>query len=128
MSGNSETATLVDLEALADRVASLVVERLADATGRRWLSPAELAEVLGVERSWVYENAARLGARRLGDGPKARLRFRLDDVERATACSESRGSRLAATRTVEPKRQRRGRGRLGTDIELVPVRGRRGGS
>jgi hypothetical protein len=45
-----------------------------------------LAAYLGVGVSWVYEHADELGARRLGSGPKARLRFSLEEVdERLTA-------------------------------------------
>jgi hypothetical protein len=35
------------------------------------------AAYLAVEESYVYEQAAELGARRLGLGPKPRLRFSL---------------------------------------------------
>lgn len=50
---------------------------------------ATLAGQLGVSRDWVYENAGRLGALRLSDGPKARLRF---SIETARARLESRQS------------------------------------
>jgi hypothetical protein len=43
---------------------------------------AELARQLGLSRATVYANADRLGAVRLGDGEKARLRF---DPEAAKA-------------------------------------------
>jgi len=36
---------------------------------------ASVAEHLGVSRDYVYEHADDLGARRLGSGPRARLRF-----------------------------------------------------
>lgn len=41
----------------------------------RLLSASEVAERWGVDRSWVYQHAERLGAIRLGDGPRPRLRF-----------------------------------------------------
>lgn len=41
----------------------------------RLLTATELAERIGVSRSWVYEHARELGAVRLGPGPRARLRF-----------------------------------------------------
>jgi hypothetical protein len=53
----------------------------------RLVSAAELADYLGVKRAWVYENAISLGAKPLGDGPKPRLRF---DLEEAKSCSPAR--------------------------------------
>ncbi len=89
------TAEIV--EAIARRTAELVLAELSagpapDAPGRGLVDAATLAEHLGVARDFVYEHADALGAVRLGDGPRARLRF---DVERATAA-------VAATRDPEP--------------------------
>ena len=39
------------------------------------IDAAELARRLGIARSTVYANARRYGAIRLGDGPRAPLRF-----------------------------------------------------
>ena len=44
------------------------------------LSAAEVAELFGVSRRWVYENAEALGAGRLGSGARPRLRFDPDEV------------------------------------------------
>jgi hypothetical protein len=68
-----------DVEAIARRVAELVGQApgLVDAHS--------VAAELRVERDWVYAHARELGAVRLGDGPKARLRFDLRHVrERVT--------------------------------------------
>lgn len=94
----------------------------------RLLTPAELAAWLSVTPGWVYEHSEALGALRLGAGPKARLRFDLEDVKRrlsATSCSEGResSSRDAAPEAVKPRRRRR---RLDTSVELLPVHGRSG--
>jgi hypothetical protein len=52
-------------------------------------SAAKVAEYLNVDRAFVYENADELGARRLGSGPRARLRFPLEEVDsRQGPCSE----------------------------------------
>jgi hypothetical protein len=40
-----------------------------------WLDASEVAQRLGVTRAWVYEHATELGAIRIGEGPRARLRF-----------------------------------------------------
>ena len=64
-----------------DAVAERLAEVLSSAPANVGLVDAqELAEQLGVARDWVYANAERLGGVRLGDGPRARLRF---DAERA---------------------------------------------
>jgi hypothetical protein len=58
------------------------------------LTAADIARRHGVDRSWVYANADRLGAVRLGDGPKPRLRFDPERVRAALdARSPSEGSR-----------------------------------
>lgn len=82
-----------------------------------------LAEYLGVERSYVYEHAADLGARRLGTGPRARLRFSLEEVDESlSACYESRKSRPAEHAPQAAPRARRRRP-MGTGVELLPVKG-----
>lgn len=62
-----------DVEAIARRVAELVGSKPAT----RLVDVAELAAELGVSTTYVYRNAERLGAQRLGAGPKGRLRFDL---------------------------------------------------
>jgi hypothetical protein len=86
---------------------------------------ARLAERLGVSRDFVYAHADELGARRLGSGPRARLRFDLTEVEtRLSACSLGRGSEAAGKRVVEPVRSRPQRPGLGTNVPLLPIKGR----
>jgi hypothetical protein len=84
-----------------------------------------VAEYLAVERGWVYEHSELLGARRLGSGPRARLRFSLAEIdERLSACSTGRESgspEPASTLASKPRRRRRS----GTTVELLPIRGRR---
>ena len=71
-----------DIEAVAARVVELLRE--TQPAPARYVDAATLARTLGVERDWVYARARQLGAVRLGDGPKARLRF---DLEQARAAS-----------------------------------------
>ena len=77
-------ATVLDgrtVEAVASRVAELVRPPAAVSL----VDAREIARRFGVHRSWVYAHAEELGAVRLGDGPKARLRFDLHRVaERLT--------------------------------------------
>jgi hypothetical protein len=93
--------------------------------GGRLVDAAQLASRLGVERSWIYEHAAELGALRLGDGPRARLRFDLGRVvERLTFCPPGSGSEEpadgSATRIARPRRP----ARAGTGAPLLPIRSR----
>lgn len=85
-----------------------------------------VARYLGVERDWVYAHAAELGARRLGTGPKARLRFSLPELDERLTCSAGRESARAAERVAAPIRRSRRPASLGTEGELLPIRGERG--
>lgn len=108
-------------------LAELVADRLAESrrvvTGL--VGVREVAAHLGVDTTWVYEHAAKLGARRLGDGPKARLRFNLAEVdERLASCSVGRQSEpVNAAQTVALRR--RPPRSSGTNVELLPIRGLR---
>jgi hypothetical protein len=83
-----------------------------------------VARYLEVDRDFVYVHAAELGARRLGTGPKARLRFSLSEVdERLRTCSVGRESDDAAKRKSKPIRRRRRSEPLGTGAPLLPIRG-----
>lgn len=114
------------VEALAPRVAEiirggrLVPDGLVDAE--------ELSRLLGVSRDFVYRHAIELGGRRIGSGPRGRLRFDLGEAERALTCSPSRESGSAGNGAVKPKPPRRRSARLGTNAPLLPIRGSREGS
>ena len=83
---------------------------------------ATVAEYLGVDRGWCYEHAAELGARRLGAGPRARLRFSLEEVdERLSVCLDSRKSSSPEPASQAASRPRRRRP-LGTTAELLPIK------
>ncbi len=62
------------VEAIARRVVELLRAEKPQERHARLVDAATLARELGVERDWVYVNAERLGAIRLG-GPRGRLRF-----------------------------------------------------
>jgi hypothetical protein len=85
------------------------------------VTAAELASVLQVSRAFVYERQAFFGAIRLGDGPKAPLRFDLDAVLDRIACQGSEPE-AASNRVVEPLSARRRRRQVGS-VELLPVKG-----
>jgi len=104
------------VEAIAHRVVELLRSEpprpAAEPVGERLLTAAEVARWWGVERSWVYQHALRLGVIRLGDGPRPRLRFdptlvarRLGDPKRAA--------------TPDPRRS----ARIGVETPLLPILG-----
>jgi hypothetical protein len=103
---------LLLVEAIAERVAELL--RDDDASGgRRLMSAAEVARELNVGRQWVYAHAEELGGRRLGDGPRGRLRFDLETIRAASACLASNQShgrnaspRAESAATTEPSGRR----------------------
>jgi hypothetical protein len=86
-----------------------------------WVAAAVVAKYLGVEVSYVYEHADELGARRLGNGPKARLRFRLDLVDRVLL-SRSSGVRDHESPPQGVQRRRRHHGSSIRSVPLLPIR------
>jgi predicted DNA-binding transcriptional regulator AlpA len=74
-----------DIRVLAEAVVDVLEERgLVAPQGNpgRVLSVPDVAELLGRSRPWVYEHAAELGAFRFGTGPKARIGFEREAIER----------------------------------------------
>lgn len=106
------------VEAIARRVVQLLERR--GLQGRELVDAAELARRLGIERSWVYTHAIELGAVKLGNGAKPRLRF---DPEVAAKALKRVGESAAAppARSGERAGQPRGDGR--SVVPLLPVRG-----
>lgn len=105
------------LDQLADQIASRVIERLAEQRiGPAWVDAVTLARLLGISRAAVYDHAEELGARRLGDGPRPRLRF---DPEVARAA-------WTARLDTPPPQSPRPRSRRLRRVELLPVRGEDG--
>lgn len=94
------------IELIAARVVALLREEgLVAPAGREMIDAAEVAARLGLEAAWVRRNADRLGAVRIGDGSRPRLRFDPEEVAAALASrSEERSGPGAAT---PPTRRRR---------------------
>jgi hypothetical protein len=75
-----------DIRAVAEALADVLAERglvipVSPASPARVLDAAQVADLLGRDRQWVYAHAGELGAFRYGDGPKARIGFDLVAVE-----------------------------------------------
>ena len=75
-----------EIRALAEAVADVLEERglvgPAEPVPGRVLKVADVATLLRRSRPWVYEHAAELGGFRFGSGPKARIGFDRDAIER----------------------------------------------
>jgi len=96
---------LGDVRAIAEALADVLKERgvfgLDSSRPVRVLTTTDVAEILGRDRRWVYAHAEELGAFRYGDGPKGRLGFDLEVIDRW------KRERQVAARW--PKHSRRGR-------------------
>jgi hypothetical protein len=88
-----------DIDAIAERAAMRVVQLLGPprVVPGQLLDPKQLAGTLKVSVDYVYAHAADLGVMRLGDGPKARLRFDLQTAQTAMRARKQHPS-IAARR------------------------------
>ena len=114
-----------DLTALADLIPERVLAAFAEDRRpdeeERWLTAAEVARRFRISPEWVRENAERLGALRLGDGPRPRLRFDPERVAEELSARPVRGRSDAPDRPPERvPRRRRSRG-SGKRTGLLPV-------
>src|SRR3954447_20407242 len=100
------------IDAIARHVAELLRGESLPEAHRPWTA-SEVAARSGVSRSWVYENAERLGAMRLGNGARPRLRF---DPERVQDALDG-GRRPPSTPRADRSR------RWVADSDLIPIRG-----
>jgi hypothetical protein len=101
-------------------IASQVADRLGVRHHPRLVDTATLAEVLGVSPGFVRAHPDQLGAVRIGNGPKARLRFDIDQARAALA----RASSASASKARSSVARRDGAG-WRTSVPLLPVRGRK---
>jgi hypothetical protein len=108
------------VEAIANRIVELLDGGRQDG---QLIDAAEVARRYGISRSTVYERAADLGAIRLGNGPRARLRFDAELVAERLR-GDVNGARpkdrpeLAAGR----RRRRKGGRSAKVGVELLPIR------
>ena len=109
-----------DIEAIAARVVELLDQPPHRRKPVRLATAREVAESLGVGRSWVYAHQERLRAIRLGSGPKSRLRFDLDRAAEAF--------RVEAEKDLPAKGRRRLRSPASTlppGVELIQGKSQR---
>lgn len=109
------TATVhLDRESV-EEIAHCVVELLrGESISGELIDAAEVARRFSVSRDYVYQHADDLGAVKLGDGPKARLRFDPDEAAKRLNGSDREGShhKVKPVRTVRNRR----------DVTLLPIR------
>jgi hypothetical protein len=105
-------------DAIARRVVELLEQR--GLQSRELVDAVELARRFRIERSWVYSHAIQLGAVKLGNGSKPRLRF---DPRIAAKVLRKAGEKSAADpparsgeRAGQPQRSR------GSEVPLLPIR------
>jgi hypothetical protein len=103
-----------------DAIARRVVELLARGVPARHelVDAAELARRLGVERSWVYTHAIQLGAIKLGNGRRPRLRF-----DPQVAIERIRARERQGTNEGPPQRAPQPRPADGERPRLLPIKG-----
>lgn len=115
------------VERLAARVAELLEPRLVEALEVRVSARADtgqlvdagtVAQALGLSRATIYAHAEELGAIRVGDGDKPRLRF---DLERARSAWRDSSREEPAPKPANRASRRRPR----SGAPLLPIRSRR---
>jgi len=111
-----------------DRLADLVVDRLAarldgtrEPTGQL-VDAAEIARRFGVSAEWVRTHSIELGAVRLGDGPRPRLRFDVTEVAEALGAREARRGSESTTARSTRQRQRPQVPATVAGARLLPIR------
>jgi hypothetical protein len=110
---------LLLVEAVAERVA----DRLRATPTRGLVDAATVAATVGVSRDCVYAHATELGGRRIGSGPRGRLRFDLDRALAAwTSRPPSKRSQAPQTPMTAGDSPYRRSQRLGSRPELLPIR------
>ncbi len=125
---------------LADKLAPLLIERLADRLGvtreqlcellggpapeqpEALVDASEIARRTGRSRWWVYEHAGELGAVRLGSGSRPRLAFWPSRVDEYLQAAAQLRQPMPPPVRARPQRRQRAR-RTSTGVELLPIRG-----
>jgi hypothetical protein len=106
----SAPRSIEDLTAQLDRVEAKLDALLAlDPSPPLLVDAATLARLLSLDRGWIYANANRLGAVRVGDGARPRLRF--DPAVARSALAAPRATHMgpqSGPAPPAPRQRRRG--------------------
>jgi hypothetical protein len=112
-----------DVEAIARRSAELVLAAVESTRTPRLVDAASVAALFGVDRGWVYEHAEQLGAVRLGDGARPRLRFELETARGAFVGPGATNGEPSETPEDARSPGRRRRAPASPGRSLLPIRG-----
>lgn len=105
------------------RVDVLAEQTRSGNTDAPYLTTAEVAHLLRVKDGWVRQHAADLGAVRLGDGPRPRLRFDRATVSQwVCSCSSGRRSKEGGPPAREPIQRKPRHRPLGSGSQMLPVK------
>jgi hypothetical protein len=113
------------IEQIAQRVAQLLRHDEPDpiddgpSKSPELIDADELARRFGLTRGWVYENAGKLGAIPLSDGPRPRLRFDPEVAGPALQNRRRRNKPLPASE--EPRTRPTRRRRTPSTVPLQPI-------
>jgi hypothetical protein len=111
------------LERLADLLAPRIADALRGASAAELIDAAEVARRFGVSAEWARDHRAELGAIRLGDGPRPRLRF---DPKEVAAVLRRRSESVRSPDVDLPapagERSPATRKRADNDLDALPVR------
>jgi len=114
-----------------------IASALADALEARrsrldtWVDAGTVAAHLGVDRAWIYQHSRELGAVRLGNGDRGRLRFHLRRVDELLAArtpstpgTVSNRAEGGAPQPIPRRRRHVARVATAETVPLLPVHGR----
>jgi predicted DNA-binding transcriptional regulator AlpA len=118
---DAQTPAGSDARALAEAVVDVLEERglLPRAVEKpgQVLNVGDVALLLGRSRAWVYAHAAELGAFKYASGPKARIGFDRDAIER---WKSERQILRSHPPEPSPRRRRRRQNAAPTRSNLIP--------
>ena len=114
------------IEQIAQRVAQLLrhePESIDDGPSKspELIDAEELAKRSGLTRAWVYENAGKLGAIPLSDGPRPRLRFDPETVASVLKSRQRRNEPAPVSDSPQQRQRPTRRRRTPSTVPLLPI-------
>jgi hypothetical protein len=115
------------IEQIAQRVAQLLrphePHSLDDGPSKsaELVDAEELAKRFGLTRAWVYENAGKLGAIPLSDGPRPRLRFDPETVASVLKSRQRRNEPGPVSDSPQQRQRPTRRRRTPSTVPLLPI-------
>ena len=119
--------TQAELQAIAEAVTERLLGALDEGRGQgeSWLTADEMGRRYEVTGGWFRERAEAFGGVRLGEGPRAPIRFSpsrvADTIASWSADRRSPAPEVPARRALSPRRRN---APSGTTKDLLPIRGR----